>query len=155
MESSPPCAGMRLRCNRSRADQLTEVDPRRADAARGSVSGLVSAAGGRARNPERLPELAGSGALLLKETASPMPAATTPYSARHSDWSCGGHHLTPRSATSSNRWMWQPYALRSVTGRSPRSLVAQRISISWCVTARPCEGRSCLQAVVARRSLPR
>jgi len=31
----------------------------------------------------------------------------------------------------------QPCARRSVTGRSPRSLVAQRISISWCVTAKP------------------
>jgi hypothetical protein len=33
------------------------------DAARGSVSALVSAAGGHALNPERLTEFVGSGAL--------------------------------------------------------------------------------------------
>ena len=43
----------------------------------------------------------------------------------------------PRFGTSSTRWMWQPFARRSVTGQSPRSPVAQRISISWCVTAKP------------------
>ncbi|WP_366938165.1 transposase family protein [Synechococcus sp. UW140] len=40
-------------------------------------------------------------------------------------------------ATSSARWTWRPSAPRSAIGRSPRSPVAQRISISWCVTARP------------------
>ena len=49
------------RRNRSRSDQPFEVDSRCADAARGSVSGLVSAAGGGAGNPQWLPELAGSG----------------------------------------------------------------------------------------------
>ena len=39
------------------------VDPGCADAARGSISGLVSAAGRGAGNPEWLPELAGSGAI--------------------------------------------------------------------------------------------
>jgi len=29
------------------------------------------------------------------------------------------------------RWTWRRYALRSATGRSPRSPVAQRFSISW------------------------
>jgi hypothetical protein len=52
-----------LRRNRSRSDQLPQGDPGRADAARGAVSGLVSAAGGGAGHPEPLPEPAGSGAL--------------------------------------------------------------------------------------------
>ena len=62
MDSPPPCAGKRLCCNRSLSNQLPQVNPRCAYAARGSVSGLVSAAGGLARNHEWSPEFAGSGA---------------------------------------------------------------------------------------------
>jgi hypothetical protein len=62
-ESPPACAGKRLRRNRSRPDHPPEVDSRCADAARRALSRLVPAAGGRARNPEWLPELAGTGAL--------------------------------------------------------------------------------------------
>ena len=48
---------------REHRDQLSEVDSRCADAARGSVPGLVFAAGGGAGHPEWLPESAGSGAI--------------------------------------------------------------------------------------------
>ena len=57
-------------------------------------------------------------------------------------WSCGDRPRIQPSATSSNRWMWRLSAPPSATGQSPRSLVVQRISISWCATARRCGARS-------------
>ena len=71
-ESLPPCARERLCRHRFRSDQLTRVDPGRAHAARRAFPCLVPAAAGGARDPEPLPEPAGSGAPLLKEKASPM-----------------------------------------------------------------------------------
>jgi hypothetical protein len=132
---APPCAQKRLCRKRSRTDQRSAVDPRCAHAARGSVSSLVSAVGGRARNPGWMPELGGSGALLFRRRlrrCRPPP--------RHSQrarwaWSCGGRRRIPRSATSSSRWSQRRCAPRSVTERSARSPVARRISISWCMTA--------------------
>ena len=64
----PPCARKRLCCNRSRSDQLPQGDPRCPDAAWGSDSGLVPAAGGGAGNPEPLPEPARPG-----EVCHPAP----------------------------------------------------------------------------------
>ena len=48
---------------RSRLDQLSQGDSGCPDAARRSLSGLVPAADSCARDPEPLPELAGSGPL--------------------------------------------------------------------------------------------
>ena len=58
-------------------------------------------------------------------------------------------HRIQRFATSSCRWTWWASALLSVIGRSPRSQVVQRISTSWCVTARHCGVRSSPLPVVA------
>jgi hypothetical protein len=121
----------------------------------GSVSGLVPAAGGGAGNHEWLPELAGSGTLLLKEKAVPTPSATTLCSLRRWVSSSGARRRIPRSANSSTRWMWRPYALPFVTERSPRSQVGHQISISWCVTARRYGSQSSPRPVRDPRLLPR
>jgi hypothetical protein len=54
--------------------------------------------------------------LLLTEKASPMQDVTTPCSPQYSAWSCVGRHQIPRSATSSTRLTWRPFALQGVTG---------------------------------------
>ena len=57
---------------------------------------------------------------------SGLLAVTTPRSPSRLVLNCGGPHWIRRSATSSCRWMGRHSARRSVTGRSPRSLVVQR-----------------------------
>lgn len=119
--NAQPYDGLNFHRNRSRSDQILRVDPRRAVAARGLVSGLVFATAGRSRNPKRLPELVGSGAL----------CHTPPHRAHR------GNDLELRRSPSDYSFRYFLHqvdvaALCAVTvnGQSPRSLVAQLISIS-------------------------
>jgi len=109
----------------SRSDQLPQGDPGCPDAAGRSHPGLVPAAGRRTRNPEQMREPAGSGALCPASPQRPHRGVGPGAQA-----STLGYRL---SQILFCRSMSHPSALPSGTGRSLRSQVVQRISISWCV----------------------
>ena len=107
---------------------------------------MVPAADDGAGNPERVPEPEGSGALCR---------APSPPAHRGSGDRTAALSLIQSFVTSSSRWSSPPSVPPSATGRSPRSHVAQRNSIGWCVTARRCGVRSNPPLAAAQPLWPR